>query len=794
MKRVRTKIFAVILAAALLCGAVLPAAAAEGDGFYEVGKLSVASGSDGTAYLVNAVLYEQELIMATPGTIADLAGATLSGSGNSLELRRGNYAVRVDTQTGAVRIYLYFGSDYAQLYSGQNFILSNVMTAVIDNNETVVLPLEQMLYLLNVQWMCIEGTVYCYEPVETLWNVVGDYREMVANLPSSSEILGDTALEYAGNSFKYALLAFGDEVAPQYFVPYFGEKWWNERKVEEALLTLAAPCENLTGEVQANAEQDVAKYIGDLGGFVGASASVAGGSTSAFELMAKAFTSWSNVKVPDALSNAITGANIAAGVSNAISIAGRYQRWGESFKEQLEYLNEVQNSAYTDYCDSLNKVAASLVSEYGNDFGNAAWEAGKAVLTTIANNLFEKTPVGKAFSVYQAVNTLLDSTIPAVDAAQKAGDNASNAMRLCDLATLMRAEYSSVIAEVDGNPQSVEELEALRLRGSLMASAAAHSYDALYSVYLADDDTTSAELSALETKLIAANTAMTRFEETSQCDPSLLLSGDFANLYSTTAGAYREKVPPEYVIIQSLPVFSGSIAPYGDETYICMRAVPGLTSLELEPGSYDYICSMAFYRGRLYYSCKSTGTSEISSAIYSCELDGSDLTLLADHPFDYDTFSYPEGTVDCTSFLIWEGCLYHGYDGQRYVDLKTGESGVTPAEQAAGVKALLDAHDLRSITYVGDAIYYTDPYDYLSTGIYRIYRSDGENEEIIFEDPSLDRFEIEAVAGNTLYFSCSFPLPNYNAEYRLYALDLMTGTATQLDAHGAAGGGGYFNW
>ena len=58
----------------------------------------------------------------------------------------------------------------------------------------------------------------------------------------------------------------------------------------------------------------------------------------------------------------------------------------------------------------------------------------------------------------------MDSTIPAVDAAQKAGDNASNAMRLCDLATLMRAEYSSVIAEVDGNPQSVEELEALGLR------------------------------------------------------------------------------------------------------------------------------------------------------------------------------------------------------------------------------------------------------------------------------------------------------------------------------------------
>lgn len=162
---------------------------------------------------------------------------------------------------------MYFGSDYAQLYSGQNFILSNVMTAVIDNNETVVLPLEQMLYLLNVQWMCIEGTVYCYEPVETLWDVVGDYREMVANLPSSSEILGDTALEYAGNSFKYALLAFGDEVAPQYFVPYFGEKWWNERKVEEALLTPGPhPARTLRAKCRPTPSRTLQNTLGDLAG------------------------------------------------------------------------------------------------------------------------------------------------------------------------------------------------------------------------------------------------------------------------------------------------------------------------------------------------------------------------------------------------------------------------------------------------------------------------------------------------------------------------------------------------
>src|SRR5699024_6643507 len=105
------------------------------------------------------------------------------------------------------------------------------------------------------------------------------------------------------------------------------------------------------------------------------------------------------------------------------------------------------------------------------------------------------------------------------------------------------------------------------------------------------------------------------------------------NLYSETDGAHREKIPPEYVKIKELPVFSSSIVEYQGVVYVLNnRSLPGLTNFSLKPASYDYICGIAFYKDRRYYACKTAGTSEISCAIYSRELDGIDQKPLADCP------------------------------------------------------------------------------------------------------------------------------------------------------------------
>src|SRR5699024_10732835 len=69
--------------------------------------------------------------------------------------------------------------------------------------------------------------------------------------------------------------------------------------------------------------------------------------------------------------------------------------------------------------------------------------------------------------------------------AQQAGDNASAAMRLNDLAVLMRAQYAAEFIRVGqmGTLNSVEDVAQLRFIGSLMMESSAHSHDSLYSAW-----------------------------------------------------------------------------------------------------------------------------------------------------------------------------------------------------------------------------------------------------------------------------------------------------------------------
>ena len=73
--------------------------------------------------------------------------------------------------------------------------MEEVQSVRFGKEKTTVIPLEQILYLLNAQWLCAEDCVYIYNPPETLWNVVGDLWEMDGALPSPAEILGDTVLK-----------------------------------------------------------------------------------------------------------------------------------------------------------------------------------------------------------------------------------------------------------------------------------------------------------------------------------------------------------------------------------------------------------------------------------------------------------------------------------------------------------------------------------------------------------------------------------------------------------------------
>lgn len=301
-----------------------------------VGELCVYTQGQGV-HKVDAALYDETMILVSTQTAADLAGAELVDSGNGqFEFWRDHYIVQVDTNTKKIDIGISFDGETAdRLYQNETFNLQEVQTVQFGKEKTPAIPLEQMLYLLNAQWICAEDCVYIYTPPETLWNVVGDLWEMDEALPSPAEILGDTVLKKWGNSFKYGLLAFADEVAPEYLVPIVGDDYWSQQKMEEALLTLAVPCENIMGSLQEEAQNDSSKFVSDISGLVGDISSLGGGSVSVANKLTKSVTAWSDVKIPEGISKTFSTAGFAAQMAKAITTAGRYENWGGKLSQPV---------------------------------------------------------------------------------------------------------------------------------------------------------------------------------------------------------------------------------------------------------------------------------------------------------------------------------------------------------------------------------------------------------------------------------------------------------------------------
>lgn len=226
-------------------------------------------------------------------------------------------------------------------------------------------------------------------------------------------------------------------------------------------------------------------------------------------------------------------------------------------------------------------------------------------------------------------------------------------------------------------------------------------------------------------------------------------------------------------------IVSSTIAEYQGTTYICSREVTGLSNLPVKAAKYDYINEFAFYQNRLYYCCKTAGTSEISSAIYSCKLDGSDLKQIAEYQFDSRTMT-ASGLADCTQFVILDGRLYHGYHAEACVDLETGES--RRAELA------IDKWAERCLSsgarYQGECQYYLDGSK--RQELHQV--KDGEDTIIYRHDTFM---HLVAVTEQYVYFSDSRQNEGY-----LRRLNRNTGAVEELAHHGLAGGGSdpFFNW
>ena len=544
----------------------------------QLGDLSVFT-RDGGGQKVRAALDAEERVLAEPETIAALADASLSVEGSQYNFQRSSYVVSVDAKTGQVATGLLPVG--WKLYGDQEFVLEGIRTLPVPGEEpgdaeeeALFFPLEQMLYLLQVQWFCSQGCVYCFAPEETLWDIVADLSSLYQNQPTYGEIFCTQEGSFNSKGYYFAILALADDIDWKVCVEYF----YNLDRVEEALLTLAIPCENLSGALQTKAEAAADPYVGALMEMSQEFGTLGGGIVSTLDALATSFTAWKDYKMPDYMGPAMDGFSTAVGLLSALQTSVRYLEWTEGYVEQLGMLAELDHPSYEEDCKLVRASAQGLLSEYGNPAGNFLWEGAQSLAFSAADIAMGKTPAGIIFNALKASVVVAKQINPQVASLLAAGDSVSIAKRLCDVSVLLRAVYADQILRViRDHGRSLETLQELCDTGKLLASVNAHSLDALYSAAFSlarkeDPSITEEEAMAWEEsgysmgaiggKLIASQTFALRFQEAEQYLPSLLLYEDFSNLYSTESGACRQKIPPEYVIPRQVENNGGNVVGY----------------------------------------------------------------------------------------------------------------------------------------------------------------------------------------------------------------------------------------
>lgn len=662
----RKRFLTFLLAISLALQSIIPCLAETGaeGGNCRIGKMWVYT-EEGGRRKVKAALYEDEHILAEAEVIASVAGAELTKAGQRYEFERDGYFVAVDGETGNVNIGIYIGElGEHPLYTSNTFRLEPIHRLDDRGESTLFFPLEQMLYLLNVQWFCRDSCVYAFVPDETLWNVLADTPELFSMQPNYGEIFGRRENGEIKGGYLYGSYAMFDEFELLRLAP--GEKPADRARMEQALLTLSVPCQNIAGILMEDAEQEGEDYIGSLTDFASDVCDAGGFSVTAADELCQNFTAWSGVKIPSELGSVFDGLSASAGIITAMQTSVRYMKWTDKFVDQLELISRLYNASYPRDSEFMRGAADSLLSEQGNGVGNMIWEslaslAGSSVdiaagavsgeLPSLAAGSSGIALAGAAVSRFyiacKAFVVFAKAAVPLMKSALENGEYISDAKRLCDLSIVLGSTYTNLLDQSVKTACTEEEFGMLRAYGELYASVNAHSYDALFSAAIDqiqwlypemtdqeayDSGSGDYDVTAIKSSLVGNQTFVMRFQETEQYDPGLVLYGTFENLYSSVKGSYREKIPPEYVIFEELLRFATNMGTYKGKIYSTEGPIQAgdisIETLPVKSPAGTMICGFVFHRDRLYFCCREEESPDYSSMLYSCNPDGSDLKLL----------------------------------------------------------------------------------------------------------------------------------------------------------------------
>ncbi len=449
------------------------------------------------------------------------------------------------------------------------------------------LPLEELFYMSLHQWRCRDGMVVIWRP-ENLLDVVCTVRNATRRNPDYydyQKIMGSTAGEVALNSFRYGMLAIGDEVNLSFIVDIvavgtgFKEHTEYEKDfLRDGLLLLADDsAENTLEEANVQVGSEGLQGYIDFASTAALAMGVTGDNLKVGSLLFLA-----EMGAGSLTESSIFAANqFAKNISTDISLMEQpvdfifnvgnalwvQQSLPDDFQERLAYIQKVtQYNTENEFASLLYSAAGDAESNYCGSildicknqftiqhlFGTL--EAGLGV--RFGTN-FLTSPM-LILSVYDFGMETAKTVFPEIGEAFQKAEDVQNIINLLSMYSYMgnvsNGNMKKIVTCCYGVDQ--ELLNELRLGLQITQNSAMHAHAKL------------ADLGAMNaSEMKDGMELLQRLSQAQKHDGVLTITKDFADLYNPVPGSIRECIPPEYVYggdgIFLSPVYQVTEAPEG---------------------------------------------------------------------------------------------------------------------------------------------------------------------------------------------------------------------------------------
>ena len=507
---------------------------------------------------------EDKIIYAQPQEIAQVCGAVVEEKAYGVDLNRNGYMVRINVEEGTATLENEIGP-----ISRQTFPLECKV-----KDDEIYLPLEKTMYLLNAGWQMDEETVVVDAPKETLWNLLNDFPKLAKMRPLAEDLYGNHVYE---KSFKYVLLALGDEIDYRIILSVIGERMIEKQQCEKVLYDLGKDdSKYLEGKDDIFADMEtLLKIFKDGYGMLEGLGKMPEDLSGILKYMEKRngipFTKWDVIpeewltkliKSQGSVSQTATDLDIALRLYTVIEAVHRLENWQEIYCDQLKSLadSDISYVKRAGERAEMLKDSAKRLYENSSDSEKELWhQIILQVMDVFASELFKKVPVaGKALEVYGMIVPVA-SAIPEISKQFDLGSDAYDADVLLDIGAMSLHNCSYVLNHVVNQQAiTIEQLKEARANYMLMIRTYFHTWDRIGKVREAEGnppsadeidvtkwDTVQLEMMNLQELITKSYELIIRMNESARYDSALLLNTEYKNLYNEKIedGIVRQKIP-----------------------------------------------------------------------------------------------------------------------------------------------------------------------------------------------------------------------------------------------------------